>query len=163
MSSSPQRRAKFALALLFVLTVFIGFQTQPANALVPTVVNVTPWNSGTHTMLNITINHTPPPSLGPSHYVDTVRVEVNGTVHDINQTTPQSTETFMVQYDIGEAALPTTVRVQAHCIVHGWSSWSETMTVPEYSLIFLTLILSLGAIAVLMFKFRAIGSRNNDN
>jgi hypothetical protein len=152
MNLKEHSKIKLVFFALLVSTILMSFQTQHANALIPSIVSISYGTSGTHTILNITVNHTPPPPLGSAHYVSIVEVDVNGTIQDLTQTTPQSTETFTVQYDIGEVSAPLAVRARAHCIVHGWGDWSTTTTVPEYSPFSLALVLMLGTSIILIMK-----------
>lgn len=138
--------------MLLVSTILVSFQTRHVSALIPSIVSISYGTSGTHTVLNITVNHTPPPSLGSGHYVSIVEVDVNGTIQEITQTTPQSTETFTVQYDMGEVSAPLGVRARAYCTIHGWSDWSATTTVPEYSIFSLALILAFSILATLVMR-----------
>lgn len=151
---NPKQHSKIKLVFLafLVSTILVSFQTQHVNALIPSIVSISYGTSGTHTILNITVNHTPPPTLGSGHYVSIIEVDVNGTVHDLSQATPQSTETFRGQYDMGEVSAPLGVKARAFCIVHGWGDWSTTTTVPEFSLFSLALILMLGTLLILFMK-----------
>ncbi|MEJ2242105.1 MAG: hypothetical protein P8Y18_08185 [Candidatus Bathyarchaeota archaeon] len=100
----------------------------PVYANVPSILNVEPWVNGTNTILNITVSH-----LGAtnSHFINTVQVEIDGVVNNLNLN-PQTTDTFIVQYNMGELNSEPTVRVRAHCNVHGYSNWSTAETIPEF-------------------------------
>ena len=137
--------------LFLALSVFFVFQINPILADVPTVESVEPWASGTDTILNITIRHGFPSS---DHYVFETEVDIDGTVHLI-ELEPQSTTTFIVQYNMSELVGTPTVRVRADCNLHGWSGWSEPVVVPEFSTISLLLILAIVSMAVLLRKSRA--------
>jgi len=108
----------------------------PVYADVPSILSVEPWTSGTETILNITVRH-----LGPTsnHYINTVQVEIDGVVNDLNLD-PQTTDPFTVQYNMGELNSEPSIRVRAHCIVHGYGSWSTPETIPEFGSISLILI-----------------------
>jgi hypothetical protein len=155
--------ARFALALFLFPVILVSLQIDHANALFPNVTGITYYKSGTHTILNITINHTPPPSLGPDHYVSIVELDMNGTIQDLSQPTPQATETFLVQQDIGEVAGTLLVRARAYCTVHGWSSWSDTTTVPEYSFLALLSILVITTTGAAMIKLAVDNQRKTRN
>jgi hypothetical protein len=152
MSSKQHSKTKLLFFTLFLFTILGSFQTQRVNALIPSIVSISYGTSGTHTILNITVSHAPPPSLGSGHYVSIVEVDVNGTINDLSQTAPQSTDTFTVQYDIGEISAPLAVRTRAFCNIHGWSNWSTTTTIPEYSLFSLALIIMFGTLMILLIK-----------
>lgn len=135
-----------AVILILGILVFVNVKVMNVEALVPSIVGVESYDVGSVTWLNITIHHTPPPALGPSHYVSNVQVEVNGVVEDLSQS-PQSTETFSVQYSLGPNSDTYSVRARAYCIVHGYSAWSNMVTVPEISLLTVVLLVALGTVA----------------
>lgn len=142
------------LLLIICASMMSASYIQIASALIPSVVSITPWVSGTHTMLNITITHEPPPTIGPSHYVSTVELDINGTITDLTQS-PQSTTTFVVTYDMGEVNETLAVQARAYCIVHGWGAWSSTITVPEYSVVTLLLLIGLVGVMLMTIRFRS--------
>ena len=156
---SKKRRGKKSLfiMLFLALTVITGFQTNTVLADVPTVLSMEPWVSETDTILNITVRHASPTS---SHYVDKVEVDVDGAVNDIDLT-PQSTATFVVQFNMGEVAGTTIVQARAHCTFHGWSGWSESLEIPEFLPIHLLLILAVVSIAVFLLRPKISGSRKS--
>jgi hypothetical protein len=64
-----------------------------------------------------------------------------------------SDDTFAVPYDLGPVSGTTTITVQAHCNVHGWSIVNWTGVIPEFQLLVLLLMLVLtGSIAVLFSR-----------
>ncbi len=143
------KRAKRLLMVLFLaLAATAVFPIRLALADVPSVLSIEPWKDGPDTVLNITVRHSSPTS---SHYVNKVEVDVNGTIHDIDLT-PQSTVTFTVQYDMGELAAEVPVQARAYCTVHGWSSWSSPVVVPEFAFIQLLPIFAVVAIAVMLLR-----------
>jgi hypothetical protein len=139
------------VTLLLGAFVFVNVQALTVEALVPGIVGVESYDVGSVTWLNITIHHTPPPALGPSHYVSNVQVEVNGVVEDLPQS-PQSTETFSVQYSLGPNTDSYSVRARAYCIVHGYSAWSNIVTVPEISLLTVVLLIALATATIVLAK-----------
>jgi desulfoferrodoxin (superoxide reductase-like protein) len=96
---------------------------------VPHDIKFSTYKSGTRTILNITITHGGGAPTS-THYVDLVQVNVSGVIHDVNLT-PQSTETFLVEYDLGDIASVPIILVRAHCNVHGWSGWYSSTTIPS--------------------------------
>lgn len=138
-----------ALLLLLGTAMFMGVQSLTAEALVPSIVSVSFHDVGSTTILDVTVNHTPPPAIGPDHYVSNIQIEINGTAQDIAQT-PQSTETFSVQYNLGPNSNTYSVRARALCIVHGYSAWSNIVTVPESSTI--VLFIALVTLTVVVAK-----------
>jgi hypothetical protein len=110
-------------------------------------------DGSSHTWLNITVNHTPPPDIGPSHYVNFIELDINGTIQNLNQS-PQTTQTFVVQHDLGVVQDVLIIKARAHCIVHLFSLQSGPITVPEYSLSSIGLLLVMAAAAVLTVKIR---------
>jgi uncharacterized membrane protein YozB (DUF420 family) len=112
-------------AALFLLASVLVVNTVFAD--VPVVNSVKPWTraSDSHLVLNITVTHR---NYYTGHYVDTVRVDVNGTINTVNLSPPQIV-TFVVEYDTGVVAANLTVRAMAHCTVHGSSSWSSPVQI----------------------------------
>lgn len=146
-----KRPKSLIVMLILAFAVIIGFQINPVLADVPTVENIEPLTSETDTILNITVRHASPTG---SHYVDKVEVDLDGTFHDVDLT-PQSTLTFIVQYNMSEVTGTPSVQARAHCTFHGWSGWSEPVVVPEFSTIYLLLILAFVSIAVLLLRSKA--------
>jgi len=122
------------------------------------------WTSGTDTILNITVRHSSPTS---SHYVNEVEVDVDGAVHDLDLA-PQSTETFVVQYNMGELVDEPTVRARAHCTIHGWSSWSnsekvsDSSSIPLLPILAIVLVLAIVSIVVLLLRSKVYGSKKKN-
>jgi len=67
-----------------------------------------------------------------------------------------------VQFNIGELTEEPTVRARAVCTIHGWSSWSNSVQVPEFSLIQPILILAIVSIAVLLLKSKIYRSKKKN-
>ncbi len=126
---------------------------------VPDVLSVEGWASGTDTILNITVSHSP--FTPTTHYVNKVEVDVDGTVHDIPLTS-QSTVTFVVQYNMSEVTGTPTVQTRAFCIIDGWSSWSEPLVVPEFSWIHVLLILIVVPIAILLLRSKVYDQKDKN-
>ena len=147
--------------LLFGTLVVLGVQVLMVEALVPSIVSVEYYDVGSVTWLNVTVHHTPPPALGSSHYVSNVQVEVNGVVEDLSQS-PQSAETFSVQYSLGSNTDTYSVRARAFCTVHGYSAWSNTITIPEISFLTVVLLITLATVIVGVAK-KTLGQRANNS
>lgn len=130
--SIVNKRFKFLVYVFMFLSCLVSVSTflTPVYADVPSILNVEPFISGSETILNITVRHAGPTS---SHYINTIQVEIDGTVNDLNLD-PQTTHPFTVQYNMGELNSEPSVRVRAHCNVHGYSSWSTLETIPEFGL-----------------------------
>jgi len=150
-----------SLGVLFSLAcvVIAVFQAAPVFANVPTVTSVTAWTrqSDNHTILNITVVHD---GYFPGHYVNWVQVNVSGTVQMVSMTDSSPVDqtvnsTFVVPYDMGVVSDTPTVQAQANCIMHGSSSWSAVLTVPEFSSLQLVLVLVVLTVAALFFRFRS--------
>jgi desulfoferrodoxin (superoxide reductase-like protein) len=147
--------------LFFLVSVVIAFfQVVPAFANVPTVTGVTAWTrqSDNHTILNITIEHS---GYFSGHYVNWIQVNVSGTVHTVSMTDSSPVDqrvssTFVVPYDMGIVSDTPTVQVRANCIIHGSSSWSAILTVPEFSSLELVLFLVILPVVALLFRFRRL-------
>jgi desulfoferrodoxin (superoxide reductase-like protein) len=134
------------ILIIFVLMLFTF--PSPVKADVPTLLNIEPWISGTETILNITVRHFAPTS---SHYIDIIQVDVNGTVNDVNLNS-QSINPFSVQYNMGELISEPSVRIRAHCNLHGWGGWSASQIIPELSFNHLILVLVLLSTALIILK-----------
>ena len=102
-----------------------------AEALVPNIVSISYHDVGSITWVDITVNHAPPPAIGPSHYVSNILLEVNGTIQDLPQS-PQSTETFIVSHSLGSNSNKYSVRALALCNQHGYSNFSGLVVIPEF-------------------------------
>jgi len=151
----PMHKLKHArasiLALLFAVTIFVSVQMSPASALVPNIVNVSSHDVGSTTVLDIEISHQPPPAIDASHYIANVQLQINGTIVDLPQN-PQNTETFTVQYSLGPNTNSYSVIARAGCTLHGYSSFSSSVTIPEFSLAVIALFMALATIAVVVTK-----------
>lgn len=147
------------LALLLGAVVFVSVQVLTVEALVPSIVSVDFYSVGSETWVNITVNHSPPPALGSGHYVSVVQLEINGTVQDLTQT-PQNTNTFVVQHSLGPPSDFYVVRARALCNVHGYSAWSNQVTIPEYSLPAVALFITFATITVVIAK-KTLGRRTS--
>jgi len=148
-------------ALFSIACVVIAVcQVAPVFADVPAVTGITAWTrqSDNHTILNITVVHN---GYFLGHYVNWVQVNVSGTVQKVNMTERAPVDqtvssTFVVPYDMGVVSDTPTVQAQADCTVHGSSSWSAVLTVPEFSSLQLVLILVVLTVAALFFRFRSV-------
>ena len=130
-----------AIFMLLAIAVSASIQVQTAEALVPSIQSVTHHDDGSTTVLDITVLHVGSPTpIGAGHYVSNIQLEINGTIVDLPQS-PQDTETFNVEYSLGPNTDTYTVRVRASCTVHGYSSQSNPVQVPEIMsfILFITL------------------------
>jgi hypothetical protein len=162
-----ERKKGSILIILMVLPMFLaGFASQirPALALTPSVDAPLVWTSGTHTILNITVRHEIIPAE-PSHYVNFVEVDIDGTTHTINLSPPQPDHFFIVQYDMGEVAATPTVKARAHCTIHNFSAYSPSVQVPEFSFAQLLLILVtiLGLVVLVRSKVHSLRKKTVKN
>ena len=136
-------------SLIVIMFVLIPFTLPaPVNADVPTLLNIEPWISGTETILNITVRHSAPTS---SHYIDIIQVDVDGTVNNVNLNS-QSMNPFIVQYNVGELISEPSLRIRAHCNLHGWGGWSTSQIIPELSFSHLIIVLAVLSIALIILK-----------
>lgn len=122
------RCVTLTLTVIFsLLTVLSLIGAVSAN--VPTVAQIDNISQGSSGKVRLQISH-----LNPSatHYVDTVEVDVDGRVVQFNLQ-PQSSDPFTVEIDLGQIQGSPNVRARAHCILHGWSSWSNQIQVPEFT------------------------------
>jgi desulfoferrodoxin (superoxide reductase-like protein) len=137
-----------AVPLLLGIAVSVSVQVPTVEALVPSIESVSFHDEGSTTMLDITVSHVgSPTAIGSGHYVSNIQLEINGTVIDLPQS-PQSTETFTVQYSLGSNTDTYTVRARALCNLHGYSAQSGIVTVPESISIVLFIALTTFTVAV---------------
>jgi hypothetical protein len=151
---------KRGLTILFswAFVIIAVFQTVPVFANVPTVTGVTAWTrqSDNHTILNITVTHG---VYSPGHYVNRIQVNISGPIQTINMTNSSpadqaASSIFVVPYDMGVVLDTPAVQSQANCIIHGPSTWSTTLTVPEFSSLQLLLGLVVLAVSPVLLRFR---------
>jgi len=121
-----------ASSLLFSTLLFACVQVLTVEALIPSIVSVSFREVESTLWLDVVISHQPQPPLGPSHYVTTVQLEINGAGTDLTQT-PQTTTIFTVQYNLGPNTNTYSVRARALCTPHGYGGWSATTTYPTPS------------------------------
>ena len=137
-----------AVTLLIGLIVFPSVQVQTVQGLVPGIQSITFHNVGSTTTLDVTVFHQGSPTpIGASHYVSNVQLEINGTVVNLSQS-PQSTETFTVQYSLGPNTNTYTVVARALCNVHGYGGNSSPVVVPESISVVLFIVLATVAAIV---------------
>jgi desulfoferrodoxin (superoxide reductase-like protein) len=155
-----KRNLKFLLASVFLLlttVVLLGYAgTAVAN--VPTILQIENISEGSAGKIRLQISHLPPPDIGPNHYVDTVEVQIAGVTKQFDLQ-PQSTEQFTVELDLGQVQGAPDVKARAHCNLHGWSDWSETVPVPEFpttAIVASTLLLTM-----VVFTTGKISKREN--
>jgi hypothetical protein len=116
--------------MLALLASVVVVQVPTASAGTPSV-DLTTSLSGSHYILNITVDHTASPALSGTHYVDQVQIVttnssgskwVNLTMSGPELYAAQHNVTFSFTYDLGSLALNTSISGKAHCTIHGWSS-----------------------------------------
>ena len=156
----PRTIRSLGVLLSLACVVISVCQVAPVFADVPAVTGITAWTrqSDNHTILNITVVHN---GYYSGHYVIWVQVNVSGALQQISLTDSSPVDqtvssTFVVPYDMGVVTDTPTVQAQANCIVHGSSSWSAVLTVPEFSSLQLVLVLVVLTIAALFFRFRSL-------
>jgi desulfoferrodoxin (superoxide reductase-like protein) len=84
---------------------------------VPSVLEITREEEGGDTFLVMDVRHGSPSS---SHYVDVIEVEIDGKVEKLADLDPQTSTRFEERLAADPEA---SIRVRAHCNVHGWSPW----------------------------------------
>jgi hypothetical protein len=154
MKNNREKKVSLVLMLFLAFASIAAFQISHVLADVPHNMSIQPWTSGTSTILNITITMDAgaPTSI---HYVDVVQVNVSGVVHD-RTFTSQPAATFVVRYDMGEITGTPTVQTRAHCIIDGWSGWTNPQSVPEFPLIALFPVFAVLTVAVLLLHSRLL-------
>ena len=124
-----------------ISTVALSGLIQRAEANVPTVLQIENISQDSMGRVRLEITHSNPSS---SHYVDTVEVDVNGQVTPFNLQ-PQDSDPFTVELDLGAIQGTPNVMARAHCIIHGWSGWSNQIPVPEFPATALAVFIALAA------------------
>jgi hypothetical protein len=127
------------LAPLLVVVLFCSLK--PAVADIPDVVGLSTNSiidcgaplAGRGFLIVVTVRHTNPTA---THYVDKVEVAIGKATESIDLK-PQSTEVFTVTTVVCEGrdyhpGQEVTIQARAHCTLHGWGSWSSSVTVPEF-------------------------------
>lgn len=154
MKNNREKKVSLVLMLFLAFASIAAFQISYVLADIPHNISIQPWTSGTRTILNITITMDAgaPTSI---HYVDVVQVNVSGVVHDLTFTS-QPAATFVVQYDMGEITDTPTVQTRAHCIIDGWSGWTNPQAVPEFPLVVLFPVFAVLTVAVLLLHSRLL-------
>jgi hypothetical protein len=138
------KNTPYALLLIIAIIVALGYAGS-ASAIVPVIENVVVWSSGSDTVLNVTVFHTPETSL---HHVDSVEVNVSGSILSF-PVAVQTTETFVIQCDLGQIQTNITASVRAHCTVDGYCEWYGPIQIPEFSpTITLLMLLLVASFAV---------------
>jgi len=132
------RSASLAALSVVALSSFI----KGAEANVPTVLKVENISQDSMGRIRLQITHANPSTC--CHYVDLVEVDVNGHVTQFSLQ-PQNSDPFTVELDLGEVQGTPNVRARAHCIIHGWSAWSNQIPVPEFPATAMAVFMALAA------------------
>lgn len=151
MKSSSGKFVKIGISILLLATaLFFCFQTLTVEALVPTITTVSYHDVGSTTWADITVFHDGSPTpIGAGHYVSNIRLDINGTVQNLAQS-PQSSETFTVQYSLGPNSNKYSIRAQALCNQHGYGAYSNIVVVPEFSFLAAALFLVFTTTTILV-------------
>ena len=119
---------KIGLCFMLIIVLFSGLAfVSEVQAIIPQMQDVTVTNSGDDTILEVTFFHTP---VMPAHHVNEVEVDVDGVI--TNYQISQDSLTYTAQINLGQITGNPTIRARVQCIVDGWSSWSEQLTIPEF-------------------------------
>ena len=148
---NPMEKAgsKFLIACVSLILVAILFVSHAGTAVanVPNVLQIVNISQGSDGKISLEITHQGP---SPNHYVDMVEVQVNGATQQFTLQ-PQTTDPFTVELDLGALQGTPEVQARAHCNIHGWSDWSQTIAVPEFP----TVVMVASTLLVAMLAFRA--------
>jgi len=137
------RRAFLRSASLAALsTIALSSFIKGAEANVPTVLQVENISQDTMGKIRLRISHANPSTC--CHYVDLIEVDVNGQVTQFSQQ-PQNSDPFNVELALGQVQGTPNVRARAHCIIHGWSAWSNQIPVPEFPATTMAVFMALAA------------------
>jgi desulfoferrodoxin (superoxide reductase-like protein) len=100
--------------------------------------------------IKLKIRHSNPSS---GHYINLVEVDIDGNIQQFNLQ-PQTTDPFDVELELGALQGTPNVRARAHCIIHGYSAWSDQIAIPELPIPALALLGALVASLVFIKKER---------
>jgi desulfoferrodoxin (superoxide reductase-like protein) len=142
-----------ASASLVLAAILLLGHAGTAVANVPTVLQIMNISQGSEGRIRLEITHSNP-SAG--HYVDMVEVQVDGATKQFTLQ-PQSSDPFTVELDLGGLQGTPDVRARAHCNLHGWSDWSQTITAPEFPTV--AIVGSTLLVAMLVFRARNVVGR----
>lgn len=149
-----------SLIILVIVALMSINAVSPVSAIIPTVQKVVPYNVGSSTYLNITVQHSPQdPTAIPPHYVNIIQVTMGTNTTQLNiNSIPVSppNNNFTVTYDLGPISGTPSITVDAHCLVNGWASqnsWDWTGIVPEFSLPMLLLVM-IAVLSIAVFISR---------
>ena len=145
-------RSRFFLAFLclsFAMMLLLGYAgTAAAN--VPTILQIVNISQSSEGKIRLEITHSSPSS---AHYVDLVEVQINGATQQFSLQ-PQITNPFTAELNLGGVQGTPDVRARAHCNLHGWSGWSQTIAVPEFPA---TVIMALTLLVAVLASAAIIG------
>jgi len=127
-----------ALLMTTFLLALLG-SADPVRADLPDVIQIENVSQPPLIAIRIIIRHAEPTL---EHYVDALEVigSIDGYSSGYTFTLqPQTSELFAVevQMDVSDAAIALenpNVKARAHCTFHGWSTWSQEIVVPEFSI-----------------------------
>ena len=147
--------SKFLIASASLMLVAILFLNHAGTAVanVPTILQIVNISQGSDGKISLQITHQGP---SPNHYVDMVEVQVNGATQQFTLQ-PQTTDPFTVELDLGTLQGTPEVQARAHCNIHGWSDWSQTIAVPEFPTV--AIVASTLLVAMLVFGAGNTGGR----
>jgi hypothetical protein len=146
---STKNHAAFLLLAVFATMIFLGsIKTVRAN--VPSVLQIENLSQGTAGRIRLHVSHLAPTG---SHFVDMVEVDVGGQVKSYGLQS-QNTDPFTVELDLGQLQGTPNVKARVRCTVHGWSSWSNEIRVPEFSNLAVAILAVLTAALVITRRNR---------
>lgn len=132
--------AVLLLGMIFMLVFSGAMMSVTAN--IPSVLKIENISQDSAGKIKLQISHVSPST---NHYVDMIQIDINGQTKTFNITQPQTTDPFSGEFDLGQIQGTPTVKARAHCNIHGWSLWSDGVTVPEFSQVGLTGLATLAA------------------
>ena len=141
---------KIGLCFMLIIVLFSGLAfVSEVQAIIPQMQDVTVTNSGDDTILEVTFFHTP---VMPAHHMNEVEVDIDDVI--TNYQISQDSLTYTAQINLGQITGNPTIRARVQCIVDGWSSWSEQLTIPEFPSWAILPLLLVGTLFVVFFKKR---------
>ena len=132
--------------LIIVLFSGLAFVSE-VQAIIPQIQDVIVTSSGDDTILEVTFFHTP---VMPAHHVNEVEVDIDDVI--TNYQISQDSLTYTAQINLGQIIGNHTIRARVQCIVDGWSSWSNQITIPEFPLWLILSLLMIGTLVVVVAR-----------
>ncbi|WP_455367353.1 hypothetical protein [[Eubacterium] cellulosolvens] len=134
------------LSLTALSAIITSSVIRRTSADVPDVLQIENISQELQSKIRLQIRHANPNN---NHYVDIIEVDIGGQIKSFNLQ-PQSSNPFTEDFELNDIQGTPEIKARAHCNLHGWSSWSNQIVIPEFSTgIFFALTSFIAALAIL--------------